>query len=58
MVAAAAAAEAGGGAVRAAAVRLGNRMVLLHGAGTLIVALAETLLQAFGNLNPILDLKK
>lgn len=44
--------------MEAAAVRLGDRMVLLHGAGALIVALAKTLLQAFGDLNPILVLKK
>lgn len=44
--------------MEAAAVRLGDRMVLLHGAGALIVALAKTLLQAFGDLNPILVLEK
>lgn len=51
-------AECGVGAMEAVAIRLGDRMILLHGAGALIVALAETLLEAFGDLNPILVLEK
>lgn len=46
-----------GRAVEAATIRLGDRMVLLHSAVALIVALVETLLQAFGDLHPILILK-